>query len=105
MEVQSVSWSVTVTTKPDAPEKAADGVPNTSAIPLNHRKVYDSFSGEQVECPVYWRFDLNPGTRFSGPAVIAEEETTTIVPGHFSASINSLGHIVMETLPLEHENG
>ena len=105
MEVQSVSWSVTVTTKPDAPEKATDGVPNTSAIPLHHRKVYDSFSGEQVECPVYWRFDLNPGTRFSGPAVIAEEETTTIVPGHFSASINSLGHIVMETLPLEHENG
>ena len=104
MEVQSVSWSVTVTTKTEVPEKVSDVVEEASALPLSHRKVYDSLAGEQAECPVYWRFDLNPGVRISGPAVIAEEATTTIVPSHFSAAINSLGHIVMQALALEQKN-
>ena len=93
-----------MTTKTEVPEKVSDVVEEASALPLSHRKVYDSLAGEQAECPVYWRFDLNPGVRISGPAVIAEEATTTIVPSHFSAAINSLGHIVMQALALEQKN-
>jgi hypothetical protein len=29
----------------------------------------------------------------SGPALIMEEQTTTVVTGHFSAMVNGAGHI------------
>jgi N-methylhydantoinase A len=50
-----------------------------------------------VEMPIYWRFDLAPGTPVDGPAVIAEHETSTVVPASFVARINALGYIVMDT--------
>jgi N-methylhydantoinase A len=46
--------------------------------------------------PVYWRPDLAPGVRISGPAVIAEDETTTFVTAAFDAAINTRGCIVLE---------
>jgi N-methylhydantoinase A len=49
-----------------------------------------------VQAPVYWRFDMAPGARVKGPAIIAEDETSTIVGANFDASVNSLGYIVLE---------
>ena len=46
--------------------------------------------------PVYWRFDMKPGATFRGPAIIAEDETSTIVGANFKAKINSLGYIILE---------
>ena len=41
------------------------------------------------------RVDLAPGSRIAGPAVIVEDETTTIVLSGYVARIDSLGYIVM----------
>ena len=46
--------------------------------------------------PVYERCRLAPGMRIDGPAVIVEDETTTLVPASFGAEINASGYIVME---------
>ena len=95
MDIQSVSWSVTVATKTEAPEKAAN-VDGASAAPVTgSRDLYDAAAGEILKSTLYWRSDLPPGTKVSGPAVIAEDETSTVVPANFSAAINSLGYIVM----------
>jgi N-methylhydantoinase A len=45
---------------------------------------------------VYHRADLSVGSLVPGPAVIAEDETTTIVPKNFTARINPIGAILME---------
>ena len=45
---------------------------------------------------VYHRADLSFGSLVPGPAVIAEDETTTIVPKNFIARINPIGAILME---------
>ena len=42
---------------------------------------------------IYWRGDLAPGARISGPAVIAEDETSTVVSPGFDASIDRFGYI------------
>jgi N-methylhydantoinase A len=39
---------------------------------------------------------MKPGARIRGPAIIAEDETSTIVGANFRASVNSLGYIVLE---------
>ena len=49
-----------------------------------------------MQAPVYWRFDMKPGSAIKGPAIIAEDETSTIVGANFNATINSLGYIVLE---------
>ena len=49
-----------------------------------------------TSAPVYWRFDMKPGAKVKGPCIIAEDETSTIVGANFTATINSLGYIVME---------
>ena len=50
--------------------------------------------------PVYWRFDMKPGAAFKGPAIIAEDETSTIVGANFKAKINSLGYIILEHIEM-----
>ena len=46
-----------------------------------------------MEAPVYWRPDLQPlGARLSGPAIIAEDETTTtFVTAAFDGAVNARG--------------
>jgi N-methylhydantoinase A len=46
--------------------------------------------------PAYQRDGLAPGSFIAGPAVIVEDETTTIVPLAFVARIDPLGAIVLE---------
>ena len=48
--------------------------------------------------PVYWRFDMRPGAAFKGPAIVAEDETSTIVGANFKGSLNSLGYIILERM-------
>jgi len=48
------------------------------------------------EIPVYHRDDLSVGSFVPGPAVIAEDETTTIVPKSFAARISPIGAILLE---------
>jgi N-methylhydantoinase A len=49
-----------------------------------------------MEVPVYWRPHLALGARLSGPAVIAEDETTTFVTATFDGVVNAQGCIVLE---------
>ena len=39
---------------------------------------------------------MKPGAAIKGPAIIAEDETSTIVGANFTAAINSLGYIILE---------
>ena len=55
--------------------------------------------GKQVQAPVYWRFDLAPGNKIKGPAIIAEHETSTIVGSAFTARIDAFRNIVLERKP------
>ena len=96
MDIQSVSWSVTVATESERPSKARNPALQPEHQVNGIRQIYDAGLKEMVDYSVYWRFDLEPGAEIVGPAVIAEDETSTIVPAHFTASINSLEYIVME---------
>ena len=101
LDIRSVSWSVTVST--EAPPAARASMPALRPPPSSSarqsRRIYDAELGEILNCPVYTRFELAPGTEIAGPAVIAEDETSTYVPAGFSAALNSFEYIVMERSP------
>jgi N-methylhydantoinase A len=61
-----------------------------------HRRFFDGRAGHVVEIPMYLRDQMLPGTTIAGPAVIAEDETSTFVAVSFEAYIDGAGSIVME---------
>jgi N-methylhydantoinase A len=55
--------------------------------------VFDAEAGEFVTVAIHERRDLSPGAQIPGPAVIVEDETSTVVTRLFTAAIDTLGCI------------
>ena len=53
------------------------------------------FDGRRLETPAYQRRDLAPGRCVMGPAIIAEEHATTLVPPGWKATARPTGHLVL----------
>ena len=63
--------------------------------PETRRRLFDPAAGAWIDADVYARAGLRPGATLPGPAIIVEDETTTLVTNGFGATVNALGHIVM----------
>jgi len=97
-EAEAITWSVTVSSVAKKPTRAKNTSSKSTPKPRSKRLIYDPALGKQVMAPVYWRFDMKSGAALKGPAIIAEDETSTIVGANFRAKINSLGYIILENL-------
>lgn len=95
LEIEVLSWSVAVSTLPQQVQPAPDVEPITAISPAETRLLFDFERGEPVEAKLYHRADLPPGATLTGPALIVEAETTTIVPPGWSARVNGLGYLVL----------
>jgi N-methylhydantoinase A len=93
---EAITWSVTVSGPIPKPQKAVRETGKSKPRVLRKLKLFDAALGKQVQAPVYWRFDLMPGTKLKGPAIIAENETSTIVGSTFTARIDGFRNIVLE---------
>ncbi len=92
-----VTWSVTVLCEIDDGVSPTFGEGDATVIaPRSHRALFDGATGDMLKTPVYWRFDLSVGAKISGPAIIAEHETSTIVTSQFAAEIDAHSYIVLE---------
>ncbi len=65
----------------------------STAIPVRHRIVRDTATAAVAEWAIYDRADLAPGASLTGPAIIAEDETSTLVSPGWSAKITDQGYI------------
>jgi N-methylhydantoinase A len=61
------------------------------------KEVY--FNGESRNFYVYRRIDLMPGHRLEHPCIIAADDSTVIVPGGFTASIDPYANIILTAEP------
>ena len=77
---------------PPCPPQPAD----RSVRPNGHRALFSPTDLVLQQVATYRRDGLGPGSLVHGPAVIAEDETTTIVPQGFTARINPLSAILLE---------
>ena len=96
LDIEVVTWSVTMSGAADPVVAARAVKAGPAPKALGQRDVYEPALGKVVPMPVYWRFDMVPGATIAGPAVITEDETTSIVPAAFTATLNDLGYIVMD---------
>jgi N-methylhydantoinase A len=94
VEVEVLSWILLLS----APRPVESDI--VAATPEPHvpeatgsRPVFDADTGEFINVAIHQRRDLRPGAMISGPAVIVEDETSTVVSGLFDARIDAFGYI------------
>ena len=92
-EIEILSWVVVVTAPLARSEERPQPLEAGSATPNRHRPLFDPGSGEFLEVPVYRRERLRPGWTVEGPAVIEEDETSTVVSPAFTARLDGFGYI------------
>jgi N-methylhydantoinase A len=93
VEIEILSWVLALGAPAEGHLAAAVSQKSTEPKPRSRRGVFDPDAGEFIETPVYWRADLASGARIKGPAVIAEDETSTVVSADFDARIDRFGYI------------
>ena len=93
VDVEILSW-VTVVSAPIASHRETPAAEQPGeAKAYARRKLFDPVSGEFQTVPFYRREALKPGWSLSGPAVIVEDETSTVVSAAFDARIDGFGYI------------
>ena len=98
-DVEIMSYAVLVATVPEEepamPVVGDDAVfaPDTTAS--RTQLVRDTTTGEVSPWSVFDRTALSPGVNIAGPAIIAEDETSTLVSPGWRATVNGLGYIEM----------
>ena len=60
------------------------------------RRLFDPVLAEYAAAAVHRREQLAPGEALAGPAVIVEDQTTTVVPDGFRATVDPLGYLVLD---------
>src|SRR2546430_16319393 len=93
VEIEILSWVVSVSAPPEGHLGAAATERASEPKPVARRPIFDPETAEFRDVEIYWRPDLAPGARISGPALIAEDETSTVVSPRFDARIARFGHI------------
>jgi len=93
VEVEILSWVMVVSAPAPTFAHAAEPERAHAPKPKSRRSIYDPAAGEAIEVAIHWRADLEPGARIAGPAVIAEDETSTVVSRLFDARIDGFGYI------------
>jgi N-methylhydantoinase A len=96
IDVEILSWTLTLSTSVPAPARIKEPSTRLDAASKDRRQLFDPTKTDYVEAPVFWRPDLAPGAVIQGPALIMEDQTTTVVGAGFDARINGLGYIVLE---------
>ena len=96
LDIEVVGWILKA--EAPAPGRAAAlpmAAAGESGVPaaVGTRTLFDPMLREFASVPVYARTALKPGQTIQGPAVIAEDETTTIITSGFTATLDPSGAI------------
>jgi N-methylhydantoinase A len=93
VDIEVVSWALSLRAPIELPVEAPQPAQPYVPQPSGRRPLFDPGRGETIDVPVYRRADLRPGAQIKGPALIIEDETSTVVSPAFDASIDGYGYI------------
>jgi N-methylhydantoinase A len=92
-DVEILSYAVVVSTVAEPSTAARSSVLSAPSGSRRVMAVRDTVSGEVSDWRIHDRWTLARGAVVSGPAIIAENETSTLVGPGWSARMNDLGYI------------
>jgi N-methylhydantoinase A len=92
-DVEIMSYAVVLTTSTPDIDASPPTAGATDAISDRSQLVRDTSTGAVSPWAVYDRGSMTAGSRVTGPAIISENETSTLVGSGWHALVNSLGYI------------
>jgi N-methylhydantoinase A/oxoprolinase/acetone carboxylase beta subunit/N-methylhydantoinase B/oxoprolinase/acetone carboxylase alpha subunit len=96
LDIEALTWSLTVAAaRPPSgqPHAPPERIPAPAASQQRRLRAPD-YDGS-LDASVYRRGDLAPGAEIDGPALVVEDQTTTVVPLGASATVNGRGDLVL----------
>ncbi|RMF38341.1 MAG: hydantoinase/oxoprolinase family protein, partial [Alphaproteobacteria bacterium] len=97
-EAQIVNLRLVVAGSPPKPDLRE--TPPAPA-PAPHRGEAESFlDGTSHRSRLYLRADLAPGHHLSGPAIVAQDDCTTVIPPGFTARVDGWHNLLIEAEPI-----
>ena len=96
-EIEIMTFTVRVSTeRPRQPASIHTTLPaNASIATLPNKQVLNVDSGSRATNAVWLRPELFPGQEHSGPALIVEAQTTTVVPENGRFSADKFGNLII----------
>jgi N-methylhydantoinase A len=94
-DVEIMSYAVVVTTVTDdvaVPERGG-GLPGVVATPVRTQMVRDTTTGAVSAWAIYDRAGLAPRAMMEGPAIVVEDETSTLIGVGWTGVVNGLGYL------------
>jgi N-methylhydantoinase A len=95
MTIEVLNWAVSVSTAPPAPSPAPAALKPAAPGRRAHRAIACDLTGAPVDAAVYDRAILAPGDTLTGPALIVEPQTTTLVSADFGPPVGRRGNLVL----------
>ncbi len=95
LEVEVLTWTLTLSTEPQAADEKPMPEISSEATPKGRRRFFDPGREVVVDGAVYERSELIAGAAVHGPAIIVEMETATVVPSSFQAAVSASGHLIL----------
>jgi N-methylhydantoinase A len=89
VEIEAVSWSVRVASVIERPEPVRLVEAERAIRADRHRSIYDPATGARAEAAIVERDDLAVGDAVAGPAVIVEQQTTTVLGARHRAVVQA----------------
>jgi N-methylhydantoinase A len=96
--LEAITWRVVSSgPRPDLRLSTASGATGDAEAALKGmRQAFMLDSGGMTDVPVYDRYRLGPGATFTGPAIVEERESTTVVGSGAAVSVDGEGNLVVD---------
>jgi N-methylhydantoinase A len=98
LEVEVVTWTLSLAEPHELPDRWSEPPDRGIAEPIGQCRIVEATADAAVDAALFARARLTVGVRVIGPAVIAEEGTSTIVPSGYGARVGSGGDIIIEEI-------
>ena len=95
LPIEVVSWAVKAASELPPVEPVKEIAAAEAASPRGERRMFDADAGRFVDAAVHARSDLVAGASVTGPAIIVERETATVVTSTFEAVVQRDGCILV----------
>jgi N-methylhydantoinase A len=101
-DMEIMSYAVLVATEAAAIDPAPPAPPPPAApVPARRQPVRDTTTGAVADWGVFVREALAPGAEVPGPAIVAEDETSTLVGPGWVATVSAAGWLDLVRRPAE----
>ena len=94
--IEITAWSLTLSAPTNLDHPIQSIETKSTVEPAGSKEAYDPECGERLVFALYRREALLPGVMLKGPAIIAEDQTSTMVPLGWQASIASNHAIILD---------